>query len=418
MTFAAPPAAGAAMDDRHVYVPLMDVTTRVDGEAAVRAGTATITALNRETGAVRWIRRVVTRIPPVVGGDLLFVAAEDQIEALTTAGGRHVWAAPLGSRVRAPMLLRGAVLVALTEPDQLIALSTETREVLWRRPTGESGAVLMNADADTAYLAAGTRITAVRLTDGSVAWERTLEGTLSEPAIAKERVFVGSTSRSFWALDPDSGDTEWMWAGRIFGGDIIGAAVEDDVVYVASLDNIVRALNRGNGNQLWRKDVGTRPILPPRVMFGTVVVIGLNPTLTTFLGETTPVGKAGTKVSTWAAPADAELQGAPLIDEHLKPFRVAVVVTMRDGRVVALRPTAMLFPAPALAAPAAVPGRPLPPEAPPTVAPDAPSRFRPFLGQPPYEPIVVLPGRALPPETPSIEPPITVLPGRPLPPEP
>jgi hypothetical protein len=46
----------------------------------------------------------------------------------------------------------------------------------------------------------------------------------------------------------------------------------------------------------------------------------------------------------------------------LKPFSVAMVVIMRDGRVVGLRPTAMMFAEPPAGKLTALPGRPLPRE--------------------------------------------------------
>jgi hypothetical protein len=349
------------MDDRRIYIPLQDVTISSGGESRVVSDSATITAVDRETGAIRWIRRAATDAAPLVHGDLLLVAGRDGVQALAAANGNPRWSVPLHARITAPMLVRGHLLLVLTE-SELVAVRLDSREVAWRRPLGGNGTLLMNADEQAVYLAsAAGLIQAVRLSDGTLAWERTLQGALSEPAVGEDRVFVGSTSNRFWALDPHSGDIEWLWAGRIFGGDVIGAAVEGDVVYVASLDNIVRALNRGNGNQRWRKDIGTRPVLPPRAGFDTVVVIGLSPTLTTFLGRSLPSGDAGTKVATWTGPEQAELQGPPLIDFHLKPYRVAMIVVLRDGRVIALKPTAMTFAEPsAAAAPPALPGRPLP----------------------------------------------------------
>ena len=50
---------------------------------------------------------------------------------------------------------------------------------------------------------------------------------------------------------------------------MIGAAADGELVYFASLDNIIRAVNRGNGNQRWKKPTGTRPIGPP-LAFGGV----------------------------------------------------------------------------------------------------------------------------------------------------
>jgi hypothetical protein len=192
-----------------------------------------------------------------------------------------------------------------------------------------------------------------------VAWQRTLEGALSEPALGRDRVLIGSTTDSLWALDPDSGDVEWVWPRRIFGGDVIGATVDGDVAYVVSLDNVVRAINRGNGNQLWLRKMSTRPVFPPQAFFGTVAVIGLAPTVSTFLAR-----EKGMPVGTWAPPppSDAELQGPPLIDQHLKPFGVAMVVILRDGRVIGVRPTAMTFPEPAAAPLKFLPGRPIPRE--------------------------------------------------------
>jgi hypothetical protein len=175
-------------------------------------------------------------------------------------------------------------------------------------------------------------------------------------ADAAARQPSGRVDNRLWAIDPESGKDQWKWDARFIGGDVIGAAVEKDVVYVASLDNILRAMNRGNGNQRWKKDIGTLPVFPPRAFFGAVVIVGLAPTVTALAGD------KGTPISTWSAPVDAELQGAPLIDENLKPFQVAMVIIMRDGRVTGLRPTAMLF-REQLATPLTVlPGRPLPRE--------------------------------------------------------
>jgi outer membrane protein assembly factor BamB len=215
----------------------------------------------------------------------------------------------------------------------------------------------MSADDRAVYMStADSRVLCVRLADGSVAWQRTLAGKLSEPALGKDRVLIGSDTSWLWALDPESGDEKWKWTGRIFGGDVIGAAVDGDVIYVASLDNVIRALDRGNGAQISKQDIKTRPVLPPRAFFGTVVVIGLSPVVSTFLQpKLMPV--AG-----WAIPppADAQLEGPPLIDEHLKPFGVAMVVVLKDGRVFGIRPTAMTFAEPSAAPLKFIPGRPIP----------------------------------------------------------
>ena len=122
-------------------------------------------------------------------------------------------------------------------------------------------------------------------------------------------------------------------------------------MYFASLDNIIRAVNRDNGNQRWKKPAGTRPIAPPRAFGGVVVVAGLMPAITAFVGET------GAVMGTQAA--GGTLVGPPLIDPVLKPFRVSLVSVTREGVVEALRPAGLMFREAALIPLATLPGRSL-----------------------------------------------------------
>ena len=192
------------------------------------------------------------------------------------------------------------------------------------------------------------RVVALGLERGEPLWEQKLPGTLSEPAVARDRVFVGSTDNFFYAFDADDGSLAWKWRN---GGDVIGAAADGDVVYFASLDNIIRAVNRGNGNQRWKQPTGARPILPPRASGGIVVLPGLMPAITVFVGETGEV--MGTHV------AAGNLVGGPLVDPVLRPFRVAVVTITREGVVEALRPVGVMFREAALVPVTAMPGRTL-----------------------------------------------------------
>jgi outer membrane protein assembly factor BamB len=202
-----------------------------------------------------------------------------------------------------------------------------------------------------AYLSlANSRIIGVSLATGEMKWERTLSGTLSAPAVARDRVLVGSTDNMFYALDADSGDIEWQWRT---GGDVIGSTADSDGVYFAALDNIIRRVKRTNGNQQWKKPIATRPVSPPRVVSGTIVVAGLAPAISEYDAKT------GTPTSTYSAPGDppGRLEGPPLIDSVLRPFRVSAVVLLRDGRAVGLRPVSMMFREQPLEGLPALPGR-------------------------------------------------------------
>ena len=132
---------------------------------------------------------------------------------------------------------------------------------------------------------------------------------------------------------------------------MIGVASDGEAVYIASLDNILRAVNRGNGNQRWKKPTGTRPTFPPRAFGGTVVLAGITPAVMSFVGTT---GEAQGDVA-----AGGELAGAPLIDTTPTPFTVALVTITREGVVEALRPRALTFREAALTRVSSLPGRAL-----------------------------------------------------------
>ena len=339
------PSAPGAMDQDRIYIPL-----RQD----------LLIALNRETGLLDWTRTIDTSSPVVVGQASLFVVSRGLIRALDAATGEDLWSTPINTTITAPLVWDSGWLIAIVEPGEVLAFRAADGALIWHRTVGApSPHPAVPGGENALYFAlADGRVVALGLERGEPLWEQTLPGTLSEPAVARDRVFVGSTDNFFYALDADNGSLAWKWRN---GGDVIGAATDGDVVYFASLDNIIRAVNRGNGNQRWQKSTDTRPVLPPRAFSGIVVLPGLMPAVTVFIGRTGAV--MGTH-------APGNLVGSPLVDPVLKPFRVALVTITREGVVEALRPAGVMFREAALVPIPALPGRTIPRE-PMVLAPNA-----------------------------------------------
>jgi outer membrane protein assembly factor BamB len=345
-TLTAPPAAAAAMDHTRVYVAQQD---------------RQVTALDRATGEILWMRELETKWPPVVGPNVIYVAAARELHAVDSTSGATRWSVPLERPLLGPMTFdAGWVLMVLEQGDVSAVRAADGKEI-WRRRIGKvprSAAVPGERDA-IYYAFEDGLVVALSLTDGRVLWEQRLgSGLLSEPAWGPGRVFVGSTDNFFYALDSQDGSLEWKWRS---GGDVIGAAVDGDLVYALSLDNVVRAMNRGNGNQRWRKDTGTRPTAVPEAFGRAVVVAGLTPTLTAFAWND------GTQIGTFTATGD--LQGRPLLDPHPIPFGVGVVLALRNGQVTGLSSVGLLFREQAAVPVTALPGRVLPRETPPRSEP-------------------------------------------------
>ena len=333
------------MDDERVYIPIEPET---------------IVALSRSSGAKLWTRDIESMWPPVVIENTVFVAASDEIHALDPATGDTRWRVSYEERMIAPltaaeMMIRkdpGAkpfpipVLIALFDKGMAAAFDARNGRVYWSQPLGAPTHFAPASDGVRAFFALDdSRVVALSLADGRVEWEQKLEGMLNQPSFTRDRVFVGSNTNLLFALDNVNGRLAWRWKT---GGDVIGTSGDTKGgAYYASLDNVLRAVNRGNGNQRWIKEIPTRPLLPPQtfgdgMMYEEIVVLtGVTSEIDAFAAKT------GAAVGMYMPPSD--LQGAPLIDPVLKPYGVAMVVITRDGRAIGLTSSAMLLPEPAAA---------------------------------------------------------------------
>ncbi len=325
-----PPSAGAAMDDRRVYIPL-------DGERFV--------AIDRETGAMVWSMDIESQWPPLVYDGVVYLAASDELHALDAATGNRLWRVLLPRGAMAPMAMTPAGVIVLSPPDSVLAFKTSDGSLLWGRSLGgRSGRVSMVVNKTDIYVSLVDRLVRIAPADGSIVWERTLPGDITSVGIARDRVFAGSTSNEIYALDPKRGRLVWKFP---FGGDVVGIAATNDLVFVAALDNVVRALNRSNGNQIWKRALTTRPVAAPQVFDGVIAVPAAD-SVATFNSKT------GVPIGTFDA--TTLLRGQPLVDATPKPFAVSILAITRDGLAIGLRPVEMLFRDTAIEPLAALPG--------------------------------------------------------------
>ena len=338
VTLDALPSAGGAMDAERVYIPIQPEQLQ---------------ALSRATGAKVWRRDIETAWAPLLLNGVLYVAASDEIHALDAETGAQKWRTPFEDPMIAPLASAGDLLIGVFEKGAVIAFTAVDGRMVWTRELGAPSHYAAVSDGMRIFFALDdSRVVALNVADGAPAWEQKLEGMLNQPSVARDRVFVGSNNNYLYALDNEHGRQAWKWRT---GGDVIG--VTGDIkggTYYASLDNVLRAVNRGNGNQRWIKEIPTRPILPPQILgdgmgYEDVVLVTGVSEIDVFTAKT------GAAAGMYVPPSD--IQGAPLIDPALKPYTVAMVVILRDGRALGLRPAAMMLPEPLNAPFTELPGR-------------------------------------------------------------
>ncbi|MCA1652379.1 MAG: PQQ-binding-like beta-propeller repeat protein, partial [Acidobacteria bacterium] len=207
---------------------------------------------------------------------------------------------PAGT-VTAPLLVRAGWVIAATD-NQLSAYHAADGKPLWHRELAPI-TVRPAVDGDVVYVSiADGRVVALDLPTGAVRWERHLGGAPAEPLALGDRVYVGAIDKHFYCLKAASGEIDWRV--RVGAEVRAAAALDDERVYFASLQNVMHALDGTNGAQQWKRGFPFRPIAGPVVIGAGVTVPGSVAEIRVFDRRTgAPRGRLGLGTTLATAPA-------------------------------------------------------------------------------------------------------------------
>ncbi|MFI1763516.1 protein kinase [Streptomyces sp. NPDC020800] len=141
--------------------------------------------------------------------------------------GRLLWSKPLPVRLDMSTRLHflaakavGSRLVALQEVKDetvhIVVRDASTGAVLWERPYGVDDPDILRggiaADADHLYLG-GSRLWALRLSDGTLAWKTSTEHAYGPPVLRAGTLYAVGTGAGLTAVDARSGKVLWTEQG-------------------------------------------------------------------------------------------------------------------------------------------------------------------------------------------------------------
>ena len=308
-----PPATIPAYDEQHVYVPLRN---------------GTLSAIRLVDGELAWNAQHSLLFPPVAGDGMIIVSNKSTILSLRTSDATTIWSLELHSPISAPLLHDSGWLFVALETGELLSLRASDGHEFWRLPL--DGPIRVQPSVAGTDLFVSTddgRILAIDLLTGTQLWQRGLGGN-PQKVLPLDSLYVGATDNYLYRLSRDNGTLEWRWRA---GGDIVGSPVVNaQWVFFLSLDNILWALDRNSGVQQWRTSLPVRPRAGPSLVGETLLVTGAAPELRSFSSET------GQPVITF--PAENDLGAHPYIDESLSAFGLKMILTIADGRLVAMGP--------------------------------------------------------------------------------
>ena len=308
VTFDAAPAAPAGFDRERAYVALKD---------------GSIQAVDLETGAERWKVELATTLAPETGDGLVFVAAGEEIVALIDRSGEVGWKAAVGGPIAAAPFFDAGVLIVTKGDGEVLTLRATDGTVIWRRSFGAPVAVTPSVGEERLYLALNdNRVVAVSPETGEPVWTYTVDGAATGVVALDDQVVVGTRGNRIYSLKSANGRLRWTWQ---VGGDVMGAAIADDKnIYYAALDNVLRAVDRNNGNLRWTAPLPSRPLGAP-VRTGDVVIV---PTASADIGAY----QVETGKPSFTIKAAGEQGGSvPFLREGVRPTATRLVVVSRDG---------------------------------------------------------------------------------------
>jgi outer membrane protein assembly factor BamB len=179
----------------------------------------TFYCLERATGDQRWKYELpantrmkgIRSSPAAEAGTVVFGADDGWLTALNAETGALRWRVDTGSPLTAAPLVRDGIIYIGNRQGSVVAVERETGAVLWRCATGAP--VVANAVPAGDLVVVGTlagKAFGIRTKDGSTAWVTDLGGPVSAGgAVAGTTVYVGTLKKQIFALNAPDGTVVW-----------------------------------------------------------------------------------------------------------------------------------------------------------------------------------------------------------------
>jgi outer membrane protein assembly factor BamB len=303
-----------------------------------------LTALNAQTGAVRWKLPTAGMIgKPVIANGVIYFAPQDgYVYAVDAATGHGRWRFQRTVRVSTQVgidgypALDGDTLYVASDGGTVYALDAQTGEERWLFTLPDTTGHIYAAPAvgrGKVYVSSGNGTDAFYALDevtGKIAWQFTTpQGFDSYPLLSGATVYVGAKGfipASFYALDADIGKVRWQFQAN--DSVITRPALDSANLFIGVLDSSLYQVNAETGKVGWHvalASTSTPPALPtgaaPTVADGVVYIGGASGVVEAL--------DAATGTLRWQHTVDGSVDSAPTLADG------AAYVTTEKGSVYA-----------------------------------------------------------------------------------
>lgn len=195
--------------------------------------------------------------PTLHEGVIYFVSADRHVYAVDAVTGKEKWRFRTNGKVFSTPAISDNVLFVGSYDKNLYAISLEGNEV-WRFPTG--GKIACSPIVNRNLVLIGSNdgyLYAVDKETGKEIWKfKTGDWIFSSPTAWEDKIYIGSYDCNMYCLNPEGKE---MWRFRM-GAEMWGmhesATVYDGVLYFASMDNYLYAIDANTGKEIWKVMTG------------------------------------------------------------------------------------------------------------------------------------------------------------------
>ncbi len=269
----------------------LTLTPAVDGEVIYAASAGgVVTALDRNSGDVRWKHDTDADLISAVGADSHLVVVSDQngkVYALDAGSGEQRWQAQASSEVLAAAATDGDVVVVQAVDSRVQAFDVATGKSRWSYSASQAVLSLRGNSAPVirdgvVYMAFDTgKIAALDAKTGLLRWEQRfivpdgrseLERVIDvqgNPLVTASDVMVGCYQGAVISLARERGQPQWEEKASVSRSMSTG----DGSLFMVEAGDVVRALRVGSGREAWKSEVfGGRRLSAPAAVGEYVAV--------------------------------------------------------------------------------------------------------------------------------------------------
>jgi outer membrane protein assembly factor BamB len=210
--------------------------------------------LKASDGTQAWRQTLAgpVRADPILIGDELIVGAQEMVYAVGPSNGQPKWVCSLTAPVSERPVTDGSMLYFLCQDGSLQCVDAASGRYRWTVPLRTGARAFPPVIAERRVIvASGKRLVAVTRT-GGIAWSGEMPvGIGGELAVVDDTLYVPGVDGLIYVLYGRSGQSQRSVTLKVDGAATAPPLLEGDVLYVATGNALIYALDRSTGADLW-----------------------------------------------------------------------------------------------------------------------------------------------------------------------